>query len=400
MVKKNIDNWKIVTGSQFLLGLLFSVAVLCALPLPAAAQKIMEAYKKSMPDVALLEPKQFDASSFLHKDIPLGQASLEHSIRIPKAWSKDPEIGQPPITLNNKIFTEIARFYSPFKDDTRSFLKIDLMEMEFNFSAEQFFLKYLLSFNYTMQGFRVIDRNSAESLYVVLDGDREYIVRSVMTINGRHVFLVQYYMPTEFWTDEKSQQASVMSSFKVPNKAEEFVEPMLPYRFLDVAEVQYPKSWELRSRTFRSLDRMDIDVLNISTKKEGETTARSVRLLDGKVKLSLVSYFSTESLDQEIEKIKTEFSDSGMLLGDKLDAPQDIGFNEQYEFTEVEIFQATDKNNINAKYEFWLAAMGFGEYYYFATLLTPSRDEDYFLWARNTESFKAMLASFKPMVKG
>jgi len=39
-----------------------------------------------------------------------------------------------------------------------------------------------------------------------------------------------------------------------------------------------------------------------------------------------------------------------------------------------------------------------GEYYYFVTLLTPSRDEDYYSWARNTQTFRVLVENIQPLM--
>lgn len=372
-----------------------------ALIVPAEAQKIEEDYKKAMPEIPLLEKKAFEALSREYSDLPLGahKKNLKHVLRLPSDWEKDPEIGQQPVALNNKIFTEIARFYGPFVEGFRSHLKIELMEMEFSFSAEQLLLKHLLSFNYTMQGFKVIEKSRAEALYVIIDKDQEYAVRSVMIVNGPYALLLSYYLPVELWDTGKTLQATVVNSLQMPNKEDGFVEPMLPYEFLDIAKAEFPRSWELRAQTFRSLDRLDISLLNIASRTTNDDYARTIKLLEGRVNLRLVSLFSTNSLDDEIALIKKEVSEGGMILGEKNEVPVDLSYNDNFEFATTEIFKATEKNNINTEYEFWLATMAYGEYYYFATLLTPARSEDYFLWARNTETFKAILASFSPMIK-
>ena len=87
-----------------------------------------------------------------------------------------------------------------------------------------------------------------------------------------------------------------------------------------------------------------------------------------------------------------------MLIGDYIEARNDFKLNPNMTALPVEIYEATDTGNDILQYELWFLLMESGDYYYFLSLLTPSRDEDYFLWSRNTQTFRVIANTMQPLV--
>ena len=73
-----------------------------------------------------------------------------------------------------------------------------------------------------------------------------------------------------------------------------------------------------------------------------------------------------------------------------------MGINDRFKFFKTEIFKATDTKESKIDYEIWLTSLSVDNYYYFISLLTPSRDDDFFVWSRNTEAYKLILKLLTP----
>ena len=173
-----------------------------------------------------------------------------------------------------------------------------------------------------------------------------------------------------------------------------FVEPMTPYRFLDVAELQYPNSWELKAKPLRSADRMSIGLLNVEEKNKYS----SKRILKGKMEAHLLTEYIISDIDDDIESFIRDTSIDQLRIQDVIEEFEDFTVDENMEIVEIKAYEAIDKTQAVKAYEYWLAVMHAGEYYYFVTLLTPSRDEDYFSWARNTQTFRVLVQNVQPLI--
>lgn len=358
----------------------------------ADAQKILQDFKKPMPEMTLLPEAEFAAKTTLYEEVPMGEKSFAYKLRLPKDWKSIGDMGVSTGTSSNNVLGEIAKFFGPPRiDGARSFFSMQAINIDYQLTAEQWMLQYLLTSGYNIQGMESKADARAEALYVLIDRDISYIVRAAAVITGKKIILAQYYLPIEYWEEEKVQQSQAVSSFSLVTPNKEYIETIVKYHFLDLAEISYPESWELRAPPLRSLDSMSVELLNVA----GEQSLGNVSL-DGKIDIKLVSLFSSESLISEKKVLMQEFEASGLVLGEELEKRTDFKFVEDFKAPVIEVYYATDSKNNLMAYELWVATMQAGDYYYLLTLLTPARDEDYFIWSRNTQTFKLVSSMIEP----
>ena len=342
--------------------------------------------------MALAAQAEFEKASTLYEDIPYNDAYLSYRLYLPKDWQKSDSKGNVGYSLNNIVFGELVRFYSPPQGDLRAYVTLQAMEMKYDLTAEQWLIQYMLSQGLALQGFQAIDARRAEALYVVNQADVSYIVRSAILLNGRRAMMVSVFLPAEFWDAQKTTQAQIVRSFTLSRRSDDLVEDMLDYKFLDIATFRYPKSWELRAKPIRTVDRMAADILNVSNISDGR---KAPRTLNGKIGVSLVSAYAIENLDSEIARFKKELSDTGLYLEDVLEEKPDMPFGAGLDFAKTTVYQASDTRDALLDYEFWLTVISANDYYYFVTLLTPDRDEDYVTWSRNVQTYKLVIAQMR-----
>lgn len=182
-------------------------------------------------------------------------------------------------------------------------------------------------------------------------------------------------------------QAAAINSFALKTDKKEIIEDMLLFQFLDIAEFMYPASWTLRAPPLNSIDRMSAKVSNMNEDQS----------VNGQMEMDLVSSDVTKSLSDEIENYKSAFSKKGLILGEEIEKRDDFKFNENMEFAFLNVYAATDKESKMVDYEVWIAMMSANGFYYFVTLLTPARNADFFVWSRNTETYRVVVESVKPL---
>lgn len=381
---------------------IFLAACLCVLsvlsmPVDALAQRIDKDYIKPMPEVELMPKAEFEQETILHEAKPTEDDYLEYSIRVPSDWQQGKTLGGiGGVTINTKIFQELLQLYSPPRVvGSRSMLTVKALELEYKLTAEQWLLKHLVSQGATIEGFVAHSDTHAEALKVIVDRSISYVVRSSVYMNGKRVVLVEYSSPVEFWKDEKVMQAQVVNSFTFKKKEERnAVEEMDSFTLLDLATVHYPSSWQLRMSNLLSIERLDAALLNLPVLVEGDDFESAS--LDGKIDFSLVSAYTAESLEAEIEIFNDNLKENGIEKGEEVEFKDDFTFHDAFEYARVNVYAASVDGDKANNYELWIAELSAEDYFYFITLLTPTRDDDFFLWSRNTQTFKQVLEELEP----
>jgi len=331
----------------------------------AHAQKIIQTMKKPMPELPVIDEEKFNNSSTLHNYVPFNDENLSYSVRLPKNWSK------------------------------RDTFTIKAVEIDYKLTAEQWMMLYMLENGYALQGVRTISDSRVEVLYVLLDRNITYVVSAVAQLNGNRMIFAQYAVPSIAWKEESGTSQKVIQSFALNNIDDGFVEPMVPYQFLDIAQVQYPDSWELKAKPLRNMDRMSISLFNVQAKNE----FTSKKILKGQMEAHLFSeYVVEEDIDDEVANFLQEASVNQLLIDDEIEEITDLRPKEEgFEVIQIKSFNAIDKAQSASNYEYWLAVLYSGEYYYFLSLLTPSRDNNYYDWARNTQTFRVLVENTKTL---
>ncbi|MGH1399340.1 MAG: hypothetical protein ACRBCT_09015 [Alphaproteobacteria bacterium] len=358
---------------------------------PAAAQKLLESVKKDLPEVPRLAEADFIAATQEVEETPQGVTALKYSMRLPKKWKKIEGSSFNEVSLKPKVLSEVVRYvggadlYGEYP-----YFTLDALKLDYDITAEQWLAMYIVENNLASQGFLTHTEKRAEAVYFTVNRAKSHIVRAVAVRNGNVMALARFYIPEEEWGVLREKQAQSIESFKLLTPVEYRPEAMNSVPFLDVSQAEYPKSWELQLGSMKSIDRMDITLLNIRQHEAGR-----IRSLEGKVKLHVVSSYIVKDFESEIEAFKNISAENMTLVEELSDVPQ-WTYGEHVAFANNSVFlgQRTQEN-VAKDFELWVSVLGVGEYFYLASLMTPSRDVDYTSWARNTQSFEAILRSIK-----
>ncbi|MCB1784431.1 MAG: hypothetical protein KDI13_10610 [Alphaproteobacteria bacterium] len=360
---------------------------------------IFARFKKPMPKVPPMDDKEFEDLTNLYETVPFNDPLLAYSIRVPKDWEKMEDKGSSNFLLSNKLFSDMGLFYSPPDLYGRSKIEIKVINLEYQMTAEQWYLMYILQTGMTTEGMTVYDDNKAEALTVIMEQDVSFIKRTVVQINGKRLILVDYFVPLANWKKDQSVQSKVIESFKIKNPKHEYPEEFLKYQFLDIAEVQYPESWDVRPAPLRSADRMASKFIKLH--KTTDPMTRKVKTsTEGQIEVSLISLMAVETVSREIDLYKKNLENSGMIIGEKLENIDSIKYSKSFTLALTEVYRAIDSTHDDIDYELWYSVLIAGNYVYMVTLLTPGRNDSFALWVRNTEAYKTIIQNTRTSANG
>ena len=363
---------------------------------PAFAQKVTEQFKKPLKTFELMPKAEFQEQTSLISKPMTDDEAVSYQVRIPKNWKESDEGGFGNVAVSDKVLGELDKFYGPPTLTERSRVEVEAAGLDYKMTAEQWMIQYLLNNGYNLQGMKAHNNERAEALYVLLENSVSFAVRAVAHINGERILFAQYFVPLERYHDEKAMQVRILETFKPTKRSDEFVEDMEEFQFLDLAKVKFPVSWTLRALPIRSIDRMKVEILSTAVVESAYENAKT--RLDGQIDIEMVSIFASDTLEEEIESYRADLAERGLVLGEVLERRDDFLFGDRFEFVDTQVYRVTNENNKLIEYEFWFTIMSAGDYYYFVSLFTASRDHDYLLWAKNSETYKLVASLVEPQV--
>ncbi|MGZ9109431.1 MAG: hypothetical protein ACXW4B_11505 [Micavibrio sp.] len=341
-----------------------------------------------IPDLAGFDisTDEFLSKTDLYEETPFGDKYLAYQLRLPKNWTKQGSEITSTVDLSKKLLGEVARYYGPPELDARSYFVIQAAELDYEITAKNWFMNYILSRGYTLQGLKVHSDKRIEALYVFLDKDQTYVVRTVGEVNGSRMVLAMYYVPENRWQAEKALQSNALASFRFLAPETVKVEETRTYAFLDLLRFDYPASWRLLAPNIYSIEAMDAKIIS----------AQEDSILDGEVDIHVVSTELDTTLAEEVKSVQKSLEEKGLVIGKLIEQPDDYKIQEHIYFSRIEIYQANDKDKELLDYEYWIGVLMEDRYFYIITMLTPSRNTDFYLWARNSEAFKTVVQSLRP----
>jgi len=343
---------------------------------------------KPLSVVEYLPQKEFETNTKLIEETPFDDMFLSYQIRLPKEWGDNTQTSsESQITnqgISQRVLGPIARYTSPPNQHLRSFLTIETQQLTYEIGARNWFINYIVSNGLALEQVGVESRKQVEAIYVEVQGDTTYIVRVKVILNGPRMVVVRYYIPQELYNEERVQQAQVIKSFELTNREETGVEKLEIYGFLDQSYFDYPVSWILSPSTIRSIDRMKSMLYHSTVKGR----------LDGQINLYLTNKLINTTRSKEIAYYKEKFQIENYKLGAYVESPK-MEYHNDMDFGVTEVYKMESQAANMFGYEFWISVLEGEEYIYIITLLTPARDEEFNIWARNVEAYKLILKGMR-----
>lgn len=359
---------------------------------PVLAQSLLDSLRKDLPVFDPLEEQVFLDATMLTKETPHNVPSLGFEVRLPKGWRKIESFSLGEFTLKPKVLSEVSRHVGPSDlYGLKAFFTLDVEQLENSLTAEQWMAEYMRVNNYTSQGFKTHSENRVEAVFVYVERGDSYIVRAIAQRNGNIMMLARFIIPEGEWGEVRALQAASVQSFEATHENKDVAEVMEVFQFLDIAEAAYPASWEFMPGDLRSIDRMNATLFNVTKRQEKH---KQVRTFEGKVSLNLVSSYIANDLEVEIDALKDSMMSEAITIMEEIEDVPQWTYGDYVSFANNSLFRAqSSQDGATKDFELWVTIIGLGEYYYLASLLTPSRDENFSVWARNTQGYQLMLRS-------
>ena len=333
----------------------------------------------------------FVALTTLQQDIPMDDKSMSYEVRMPKAWTKNTDVSTGTLShISDRVWGEIARYYSPSDLYTISRFTITAMQFENQISAKNWFLNYVMSNGFVLQGMKIYSDDEVEGLYVLIEKDTSYSVRTKAVINGPRMFLISYYVPYQNWAKDpqiRAMQERTIASFRFTSPEARDFDLTKDFRFLNYVQFRYPRSWNIFAPNIFSTEGM---VAKVSNTPRGN-------VLEGEINVKIVSTESDRTISEEIRDLKSQLRSSGFKISEVMESEREYKLDPSIYFSRIEEYKAEGISDNILEHEYWVAVLVEDSYFYIVTLLTPGRLSNFYTWAINSEAFETVVQSIGPI---
>ncbi len=342
------------------------------------------------------------------EETPLGNEALAYKIRLPKDWKKFETVSgnERENILSKRILGNIVEYLGPPTLDLRSSFRIRANDLSYDINAKDWFLSYITTNSYTLRGMEVSSDKRAQAEYVTIgDNGTQFTVRAVAQISGPRVILAEYVSPLEFWDQEQDIMKWIISGFTLTHTDTAPIEPIRNYSFVDVAQFNYPSSWILKANPVTSIQRMAASLINLKGSESGKAPVRrdsdleNIYLLDGRIDIFAVAKSRDTNLGRELALLKEGMLQRKLVLGSLIEPVGGWTHHKAIQSSRIEVYNVNNAENRLSNYEQWIAILETQGRYYFITLLTVGREDNFLTWARNVKAYNMAVTSLSPVAK-
>jgi len=366
---------------------LIIAALLLLLPVPSIAAGVDLKAIKPLTPIPFAPEAEFEAQTRRVEGIPFGDPALSYELRIPKDWTVEVEPPDQPSEsgqISNHILGFVARYVSPPRLSRRSTITVETQNMTYEISARNWFVNQILQKGFTLNALTEMSSREVEAIYIEIVDDTAYAVRVRVIFNGPRAILVRYSVPQEDFQKERTIQAQILASFRPMKPESRGIENRNTHNFLDQSFFDYPASWTLNAPQVLSIERLKALLF---TPVEGQKP-------NGQINLHITSKLLGTTLAEEVQLFKSKMDIPRFKLG-KIIETIPLSFDKTISFGAVEVYEMLPQPVTMMHYELAIAVMEGEDYYYIVSLLTPAREEEFYLWSRNMEAFRIIAQSVR-----
>ena len=334
----------------------------------------------------LLPQEKFEKQTRLVEVTPFADEGLAFKMRLPQYWAEDKDA----ITdkkldiINKKILGVLAKYQSPVAPNKpRSYILIEALDLTYEINAKDWLSDYVIANGLTLLEVAARSKSEVEAMYVDVRVDQTFHVRLKAIINGSRIVLVRYFVPQRLYLEKRARQAQVLNSFELVNQSLEGVEDTKDYGFLDQSFMSYPSSWRLQKYKINNIERMRAILYNYNKTR-----------LDGQINIFLSNKMLETTRGKEVMFYRDKLKVENYALG-KLIERVDLQYHKDMSFGATEVYEMNSTRFDMINYELWISVIENDDYFYITALRTPTRDEDFFVWARNVEAYKIVVKNLR-----
>jgi hypothetical protein len=378
-------------------GFLALAIVLLSLSLGQGAAHALGIDLEKIPRVKAYDtPTQADfesRSKKMEEPFKDGDPLVAYRIYIPKDWTDNLMTTASGADVGvswgeGAIFSMIGRYIGNAKNLQRSYVTVESDPLGHEIRARDWIVNQILSSGVSLTALTEKSPKEAEVLYVQMEKDISYVVRARVIINANQVVIVRHFLPQDNYETDMVEQQKILSSFSLLNVSDKPIENHLVFGFLDQSYFNYPESWTLKERTILTVDRMSVMLIQ-------EKTQREEKILQGHIKVNAISRLLNIPLSKELQDFKTSLNIPGYKIGARIESLK-FAKDPSITFQKTEVYRLEPDDQINMRpYEFMISVMQGAEYNYILSMISPSRDLDYYTWAKNMEVAKIVIESMR-----
>ncbi|MEM6811018.1 MAG: hypothetical protein AAF549_00970 [Pseudomonadota bacterium] len=346
---------------------------------------------KPLTQIDYMPRSDFEDQTKVVEDIPYDDRFLSFQVRLPADFKMSEGDIKLDIDrqLGKRVLGVVTKYISAPRNYIRSLFTIEALELTYEISARNWFINYVVSNGLTLEQVGDGDDNGVEAIYIEIKGDQTYIVRVRAIKNGPRMIIARYYLPQEFYDEQRVMQAQVIRSFKLNNKEDVGIEELEVYGFLDQSYFKYPQSWNIKVPYIRSINRMQAVIYN---------DLRQNRL-DGQIAIYLTNKSVETTREAEIEYYRDLSQVEDYVLGNFIEEIE-LKYHPDINYGITEVYAYNSQQSNLLEYELWFTFLEGKDYFYVLTLLTPSREDDFYIWSRNSEAFKIVAQEIRRSGEG
>lgn len=334
----------------------------------------------------IYDEKTFRENTEEFHEIPFNDSDLEFEILLPKGWESVDLSYESPPEISRRLLGVTARYYGPLIGTARPMVVVRAMKLEHEIEAEHWLTNYILTSGFTQSGeMDVKNIKQASATWVNVEGTEQFAVRGTAVITGNIVQIATFEVPLHIHEYMEYLQEKVISTFKTFSLREGTIEPIKSFTLVDALKFSYPSSWEVQNTDFRDPGRLSVMVHNRDASKK----------LNGLIRFIAVRRTPETNIQKELEEMKKLFGEFMGLNIVELKDTKEFDTNSRFLLHVLDTYKVEFKKNPGAYQELRFAALGDMDWYIFAFLITPTKEEDLYTWARNTRSFDLILQDLR-----
>ena len=316
----------------------------------------------------------------LVKDEPYENPELAYKILIPKTFTPEPIKAETP-ELNPNTLKPLGIFKGPAENGVNPFIQIQAVQLVKEITAANWLRHYAIITNRHIDTVKPINTNLADSVMEFNIEGHLFFARITASIDGDRLFFLLNLAHESMYSSYKNIFGVSVVSFNIENRSPKpSIEKHVPYKLSEMINFKYPESWQYILLTDAPPGKSGVDLFNHDP--DGN--------ICGKIRVKTVKKKVSSRIDTQIEDTLEEYRESNVKCGELIECIDvEIG-TERFESAIINVYRGEIKGN-DISQEIWIAVIEDPEYFFVVTLLTPFREQAFFIWAINHRAFNIVL---------
>ncbi len=370
-------------------------------------RKAREERKINLPDGSELGAEFVREQIKLISETPFEDKDLSFALRIPKTWNSSPldRFVIPGMENDYSILTPVAKYSGPPIMSLQPFVEVKTVRLTKDIDLYPYAQIYFKEQAIAPETIQMRDDGSVDALYVqVFQGTQSYAIRARFFKQGDMAVSVHVALPLEAYGKYKHLLGLIINSFQFENPFVKDVEQKSSFRLLNILKFNHYESWVASNINRTSTADASLKLIHQDKRGgvvNGAIYIRSIR------KDRFTGIDLDAALKMEIKRIEDKGYRLSGSLGDK-PLPDTLAESYPESVRKTYKVQPDDGNKANetqddfsrvqygsATTDVYLdtSIVSTPKYYVFFSMLSPTPDSNYRVWAQNQFGYRQTLDS-------